>query len=72
MGKIAWEGMEMTDKIIANKIQCKKCQDIIESRYTHDFVWCKCGSVAVDGGKSYLRRCGEPDDMIDMSEYRDE
>ena len=61
----------MTDKITINRIQCKKCQDIIESRFTHDFVWCKCGAVAVDGGKSYLKRSGEPDDMIDMSEFDD-
>ena len=26
-------------KILVNKIQCKKCKDIIESKYVHDFKW---------------------------------
>ena len=43
-------------KIIRNAIQCKKCGDIIESHYRHDYVQCKCGSCAVDGGCDYLRR----------------
>ena len=37
-------------KILVNKIQCKKCKDIIESKHVHDFKWCKCRSIAVDGG----------------------
>ena len=43
-------------KIISNKIQCKHCGEIIESKNIHDFVWCKCGSCAVDGGKYHLSR----------------
>jgi len=42
--------------IISNKIQCNECGDIIESTYRQDFVWCKCKSCAVDGGKAYLKR----------------
>ena len=45
------------DKIRTNKIKCKKCGDIIESTSVHDFKWCSCGAVAVDGGHEYLRRC---------------
>ena len=37
-------------KILVNKIQCKKCNDIIESKNVHDFKWCTCKSKAVDGG----------------------
>lgn len=33
-----------------NIIQCLKCNDIIESKYGHDFKQCKCGSVFIDGG----------------------
>lgn len=55
------------EKIIVNKIKCKKCGDIIESKTVHDFKFCKCGSVAVDGGKDYLRRLGEFDSYIDLS-----
>lgn len=43
-------------KIILNKIRCNKCGDELESTSTHDFKWCKCNSVAVDGGLDYLRR----------------
>ena len=43
------------DKIRTNKIKCKKCGDIIESKSVHDFKWCSCGAVAVDGGHEYLR-----------------
>jgi len=43
-------------KILENKIQCKCCNGIITSAQRHDFVRCKCGSVAVDGGTDYLKR----------------
>lgn len=56
-------------KIIINKIRCNKCGDEIESTYRNDFKFCKCGAVAVDGGKDYLRRCGDFDDYTDLSEY---
>ena len=55
-------------KILANKVQCLRCLDIIESVSVHDFKYCSCGKVAVDGGKCYLRRVGYPEDMKDMSE----
>ena len=57
----------MSRKIVTNKIKCKKCGDIIESTYRHDFRSCKCGAVSVDGGKDYLRRCGNREDWEDMS-----
>lgn len=47
-------------EIIKNQIQCKYCGDIIESTHVHDFKWCSCGKVFVDGGHEYLRR-GFPD-----------
>ena len=56
------------NKIIVNKIKCKKCGDIIESTYRHDFKFCKCGAVAVDGGKDYLRRLGYEEDYEELSE----
>ena len=43
-------------KIISNKIKCKHCGDIIESKTVHDFKWCSCHTVYVDGGKQYCRR----------------
>ena len=54
--------------IIHNKIKCLKCGDVIESVHRHDFKWCSCGACAVDGGKDYLRRIGNPGDWEDLSE----
>lgn len=54
-------------KIIKNAIQCKKCGEIIESTNVHDFVTCSCGACSVDGGHDYLRRCGNLEDIIDLS-----
>ena len=56
-------------KILVNKIQCKKCEDIIESKYVHDFKWCVCRNIAVDGGLEYLRRVGNLEDIIELSEF---
>ena len=56
-------------KIMVNKIRCKKCGDVIESKSVHDFKFCKCESVAVDGGHNYLRRLGEPENWENLSEY---
>lgn len=53
--------------IIINKIKCKKCGEIIESKHRHDFKFCKCGAVAVDGGKDYLRRLGNQEDYEELS-----
>jgi len=41
------------------KLQCNKCQDIIESKSVHDFVECKCGAIFVDGGDEYCRFGGD-------------
>ena len=59
-------------KIIVNKIKCKKCGNIIESTYTHDFKYCLCKSIAVDGGHSYLRRLGDENDIEELSELEND
>ena len=48
---------EKTLMIIRNAIRCNICGDEIESKHRHDYVECKCGACAVDGGHDYLRRC---------------
>ena len=58
-------------KILVNKIKCKHCGDVIESKFRHDFQFCKCGKVAVDGGHEYLRRVfstSPTEDFEDLSE----
>jgi hypothetical protein len=37
------------------KVKCLKCNDIIESMHRHDFVWCSCGNIFIDGGNDYMR-----------------
>ena len=55
-------------RIYSNKIKCRHCGDIIESTHVHDFKWCKCGAVAVDGGLEYLKRsANSPNDYQDLS-----
>lgn len=56
-------------KILRNSARCNKCGDVIESKHRHDFVSCKCGAIAVDGGYNYIRRIGNPEDYQDLSEY---
>lgn len=46
-----------------NRAKCVNCGDIIESVTRHDFKWCSCRSIAVDGGDDYHKRCGEPKDF---------
>lgn len=59
-------------KIKRNIIQCKKCNDIIESTYTHDFKWCKCRAIFIDGGKEYVRCGGNLEEMKFLTEYEEE
>lgn len=44
--------------IIQNAVICNVCEEFIFSKTRHDFVTCKCGNIAVDGGQEYLRRVG--------------
>ena len=37
------------------KIKCMTCEDIIQSMYRHDFKWCKCKMIAIDGGGDYTK-----------------
>ena len=52
-----------------NRARCKKCSDIIESKYRHDFVSCKCGAIFVDGGNDYWR-CGATISLDNILRYK--
>lgn len=70
MNNIALKHKDLSNKkILVNKIQCKKCKDIIEFKHVHDFKRCSCKSIAVDGGLEYLRRVGNLEDIIELSEF---
>lgn len=43
-----------------NAARCDRCGDEIESVHRHDFKWCSCGALAVDGGLAYTRRLFTP------------
>lgn len=58
-------------RIISNKIQCKHCGEIIESKGIHQFVTCKCETCSVDGGHWHLSRSfrnSPEEDFIELSE----
>lgn len=57
----------MRPTILLNKARCDNCGDVIESRFTHDYVSCSCGRLAVDGGKDYLRRNFSSGEYTDLS-----
>jgi hypothetical protein len=55
--------------ILQNQIRCKKCGDEPFSTHRHDFKYCKCGAVAVDGGMEYLKRLGDVRDGYEELSY---
>ena len=64
----------MMEKIISNKIQCKHCGEIIESKSIHNFVTCKCGTCSVDLGHYHLSRSykhNPEEDFIELSEVEE-
>ena len=62
--------------LLRNRIKCKHCGDVIESTHVHDFKYCGCGKVFIDGGREYCRYGfpgGDPGDHIEfMAEYAEE
>ena len=52
-------------KIIRNAIRCRLCGDEIESKSRHEYVRCRCGACAVDGGLDYLRRSFQSKDCYE-------
>lgn len=55
---------------MGERIRCKKCGDILQSKHRHDFQMCKCGACYIDGGDDYCRVGGEKEDVewIDRNE----
>lgn len=69
--------MKRGTKIIHNRIKCKTCGAVIESKNRHDMVCCICFAetkgrrgVYCDGGHDYLRRGGDLTDYEELSETR--
>lgn len=55
-----------------NSIRCLKCGEEIESTHRHDFKYCRCRNVFVDGGKDYLRRGYSSLAWQDTSEFEED
>lgn len=61
-------------KIKHNRVRCKKCNAILESKHVHDWVGCACPEgeyIFTDGGREYIRRGGNLEQMEDLTEYYD-
>lgn len=43
-------------KILANRIRCRYCGDIVESKSPYEMQFCRCGRVAANGGRERLGR----------------
>ena len=68
MPSIVYGGVRYTQT--RHAIQCRKCSETIESKHRHDFKYCSCGAVAIDGGISAGNRIlGDLSDIEDRSVY---
>ena len=54
-------------KILRNSVKCRKCGVSIESKSVFGMIECKCGAVAITGGKKFLNRSGKEDDFVETS-----
>lgn len=59
-------------KTAGPKVKCIKCGSVIQSMHRHDFKWCPCNTIAVDGGSDYLRLLGGLDSYEIVSEEEPE
>lgn len=56
-------------RILSNKARCTNCDTIIESKHAHDFKWCSCHSIFVDGGRHYIKRGGDFEKLEELSVF---
>lgn len=63
--------MENTLKPWQKKVQCRKCDDIIWSKYAGEFVTCSCGAIFCDQTPHYSRYGGNPDDFIYLEDIHE-
>ena len=52
--------------ITVSCIRCSNCGDILYSRTVHDFHYCYCGRIAIDGGFDYVKICGDIKHFLDI------
>ena len=44
--------------LLRSQIECPSCGELVASVHRHDFRYCPCGAIAIDGGRDYLRIVG--------------
>ena len=54
--------------MIIKGIRCLICYDTIYSRARHDFHYCSCGAVFIDGGFDYMRIGYDKKENYEMTE----
>lgn len=45
--------------VTVTTVKCPTCKEIIYSRANHDFKYCSCGEIFVDGGLDHIRIGGK-------------
>jgi len=56
-------------RILLNKARCRNCGEILESsHYSELYTYCKCGKIAVNGGREAIMRLGHHIHIEEMSE----
>jgi len=69
MPSIIYAGVNYTQ--VRHAIYCKICKETIESKYGHDFKYCLCGAIGIDGGITAGNRIlGNLSDMETRCMYR--
>jgi hypothetical protein len=56
--------------LVRNAMQCLNCNDVIESKYRHDYVTCNCGGCSTYGGLNYIHRAHQDGiDYVELDMY---
>jgi len=55
----------MSDSIQVVAMTCPTCKDTIFSRAHHDFRFCSCKAIHIDGGFAYTKTGWDPKKLLD-------
>ena len=69
--KLSWNNHEVIKVLTRNAIKCLVCDTILEGKYRHNYVQCRCSNeAAVDGGLDYQRTLAKDLDLVEnLCEY---
>ncbi len=59
-------------RLLINRAMCNACREVVESKHRHDFKYCGCGQMHVDGGLAYTKRGYKAEGFTELSEYEPE